>query len=376
MIKLTLLMLLLAAYIYLRVVRPLRWPVWGQAVVWVCMLFPALRYVILRQFGGMAMAPLAPAWFLYGSAVVFVAFLMYFCGALGGNVLQGLALRWVASWQRLGAEAQQRVFNRAHLLLLPVALLLSSVGVYSGLLQPELREVRLEFPAATELRMAVIADMHVCSARSPEYMQRIVQRVNDQHPDIVLLVGDFADGSPEECGEKLAPLRELCAPLGVYAVTGNHEYYSGYKRWRPVLCGFGIRMLDNAHVVLREQGIVLAGVTDESAAFEHMEGPDLEKALRGAPAELPVLLMAHRPIVARESAPAGVSLQVSGHLHGGLVWGLGLLVAAVDAGYRAGLYRVGDMQLYVTAGAGCSARTPLRLGVPPEISLITLVPKG
>lgn len=376
MISITFFLLLAAVYVYLRVVLPLRAGLWCKLALAGLLLPPALRYVLLRKLGGgCAMAPDVAPWLLYGSAAVFVGFVMYFCAVFAGQVVRRVLLQRLDGWRRLGGQRQQRVYNWLHFLLLPVVLVLSGAGVWQGLALPRVKQVSIPFPIGEPLRVVLVSDLHISGSRSPAFLRSIVVRINELEPDAVLLVGDFMDGSPESCGECLQPLQELRARLGVYGVSGNHEYYSDYARWRPLLGQWGVRMLDNEWVQLPQpHALVLAGVTDESAAYGKMEGPDLQKALYGAPKGLPVLLLAHRPIVVREAAPMGVKLQLSGHLHGGLVWGLGLLVAATDAGYRAGLYQVGDTQLYVSPGAGSSARTPLRLGVPTEITLITLTP--
>lgn len=367
------LMVVMAAYLYRRVVRPLGWPVWWRAAVGGVLLAVALRDEWLRVLGGFGMAPRVPAWLLHGSAVFLVGFLVYFCAVFGVHAVCRLAPRVSAVWRRrAGESAEPHFIHCVHAVLVPLALGIGAVGVACGLALPGVRGVRIPLPAAAGLRIALLSDLHVSAARPPDYVRRIVQVVNEQKPDLVVITGDFVDGAPEDCAARLELLRELRAPLGVYGVSGNHDYYSGYARWRPLLSRYGVRMLDNEHVLLREHGPVLAGVTDESARYEHLEETNLAKALRGAPPGLPVLLLAHRPIIAREAAPAGVSLQLSGHLHGGLVWGLGAVVAAMDAGYRAGLYRVGGMQLYVSPGVGCSARTPLRLGVPGEVVILTL----
>lgn len=377
MIKITLVLALLAGYIYLRAIRPLKLRWWAELLLCLPMLLTVLRYIILWRFGGPSyFAPDVPAWVLCGTAVLYIAFLIYFGAVFGGYVLRRMVLERLPAWRKLGADTQQRWYNKLHLVLIPLTLVVSGLSVCCGRAEPRLKHVSLRFPTPEPLRLAIVSDLHVSSTRSPDFVRHMVEKINAEEPDIILLLGDYVDGSPEACSEALAPLSELKAP--VYGVTGNHDYYSGYARWRPVLQQLGIRMLDNEHVLLGERcpPIVLAGITDESACNFGHEGPNLDKALRGAPAGAPVLLMAHRPIVARDAAPMGVQLQLSGHLHGGLVWGLGWLIAAVDAGYRAGLYQVGAMQLYVSPGAGVSARTPMRLGVPTEVNIIDLVPQN
>lgn len=376
MYRLTFIHLLLSAYVYIRAVHPLRVRWWWKALLGALLILPALRNLLLAQAGGLIFAPTVPPWLLCCTAALYVAFLICFLGVFGGYILRLLVLSRLLRRKQIPTETQQSVFNRLHLALLPLALGLSIWGVYEGRALPRLQQISIPFPTPQPLRIALISDLHISSTRSPEHLREIVRMVNAQQPDLVAITGDFVDGKPEDCMAQLEPLRELKAPLGVFGVTGNHDYYSGYAGWRPFFEAWGIRMLDNSHVLLpRPFGILLAGVTDESAAFEGLEGPDLPKALHDAPADAPILLLAHRPIVAREAAPLGVRLQLSGHLHGGLVWGLGIVVAAMDAGYRAGLYRVGDMDLYVSPGAGSSSRTPLRLGVPTEVTLITLTPE-
>lgn len=365
-----------AGVVFWWVVRPLRWGWWWKGAAGVVLVGVALRPGWLSLAGGVSsMAPVVPPWVLHVSAALYVAFLLLFCGVCGGLVLRCWVLCRVPAWRRLGVVRQLGVFHWVHAGLLLVGLVLGAVGVHAALELPRVRVVQLPFAVREPLRVVLVSDLHVSATRSPEFTRGVVQRVNELQPDLVVLVGDLVDGAPECCAEVLAPLRELRARLGVFGVPGNHDYYSDYARWRPLLRGWGVRMLENEHVLL-PQGVVLAGVTDESALFRKLEGPDLGKALRGAPPELPVLLLAHRPIVARDAAPRGVSLQLSGHLHGGLVWGLGLAVAVLDAGFLEGEYEVGNMRLFVSAGAGSSARTPFRLGVPTEVTLLTLVPEG
>ena len=376
-IRSTAFLLFLGAYVYLRVIHPLRWPKWVKALVAAAALVPpTLRDVMLNHAGGSYFAPQVAPWALYGTAVLFVAFFIYLCGVLGGSFLRAVAQRALSVWKNKSNEAQQRVINCYHLLLLPVALSVSAIGVYCGLAEPSVRSLTLPFPIAAPLRIVQLSDLHISRARSAEYMSDIVDRVNALEPDLVVITGDFTDGLPDTCADAVAPLRGLRAKYGVYGVTGNHDYYSCYALWSVALETYGICMLNNAHIQLpHPHALTLAGVTDESASYERMEGPNLPKALEGAPGDLPTVLLAHRPIVAREAEPQGVDLQLSGHMHGGLVWGIGKLVAVMDAGYLSGLYRVGHMQLYVSPGTGSSTRTPLRIGTPAEITLITLVPE-
>ncbi|KPB83743.1 Metallophosphoesterase [Pseudomonas syringae pv. maculicola] len=133
----------------------------------------------------------------------------------------------------------------------------------------------------------------------------------------------------------MAPLSRLTAPLRVIAIPGNHEYYFDADQWIPEFQRLGMRVLVNEHVILQKGAdqIVVAGVTNEAApAFGH-EGPNLSRALVGAPLNTPVILLKHRPSGAPDSAAAGVGLQLSGHTHGGMIKGLDLVVRFAKGTY-------------------------------------------
>lgn len=158
------------------------------------------------------------------------------------------------------------------------------------------------------------------------------------------------------------------------AIPGNHEYFFDYDAWMRHLAGLGMHMLPNAHVVLERDGarLVLAGVTDLSAPGHGQPGPDLERALAGAPAGAPILLLDHQPRKAREAASRGVALQLSGHTHGGMIVGLDRLVAIGNGGFVSGRYDVEGMTLYVSNGTALWPGFALRLGRASELTRLTL----
>lgn len=135
----------------------------------------------------------------------------------------------------------------------------------------------------------------------------------------------------------------------------------------------GVRMLENEHVVLNrgEGQLTIAGITDTVAADYGHEGPDLQRALAGAP-QSTTILMSHRPNGAAANAAAGIALQLSGHTHGGMVRGLDLVARPANEGFVSRAYRVGSMHLYVSNGTGLWEGFPIRLGVPSEITELRL----
>jgi hypothetical protein len=186
-----------------------------------------------------------------------------------------------------------------------------------------------------------------------------------------VLTGDLVDGTVAHLGEAMAPLSRLRAPLGVFAVTGNHEYYSGVDAWVRALRSGGIRVLRNQRVRL-DGGLDLCGVDDWSARRHGFQGGyDLDAALRGRDRDVPAVLLAHQPRGVEAAVEGGVALQLSGHTHGGQLWPFQALVAFTQP-FVVGLHPVGQGHIFVSRGAGFWG-PPMRVGAPPELARIALV---
>lgn len=231
-----------------------------------------------------------------------------------------------------------------------------------------LRRLPSEFAG---MRIALVTDLHVGPARGAGFTRKVVELVNAQKPELVLLGGDLVDGTVAKVGPDLEPLRDLRAPLGVFGVSGNHEFYAGDGgRWLDLWNTLGIRTLRNERVEIHRGGgvIDLAGIHDLTSPAPYE--PNLGAALDGRDPERFVLLLAHQPRQALEASELGVDLQLSGHTHGGQLWPLGYLVPLQQPSVS-GLDRVGDTVLYTTRGAGAWG-PPVRVGAPPEITVVEL----
>ena len=256
---------------------------------------------------------------------------------------------------------------------LVVAALLSATGLVQGLRDPVVRdyEVRLQgLPAERDGTVLVeISDIHLGTLIGERWMARLVERVNAMKADLVVVDGDLVDGNVGEVEPLLPVLRGLRAPLGVWAVTGNHEWYAGIDR--------SVRLLEEAgYTVLRDRwaeaapGLVLAGVDDLTARrqFGLLDHP-VEKALAGRPTGGPVLL-SHSPLRADAAAASGAGLMRSGHTHDGQIWPFGYLVRFVYP-LLGGRYEVSGMSVIVCRGTGTWGPR-MRLWLPSEIVRITL----
>lgn len=222
--------------------------------------------------------------------------------------------------------------------------------------------------------IAQITDVHVGPTIGRGFVEELVAKTNAMEPDIVAITGDLVDGSVERLGPLLEPLSRLKARHGVYFVTGNHEYFSGAAEWVEHLATLGVRVLRNERVSISRGGASLdvAGIDDPTGGnFLPDHGPDLARALAGRDPAHPLLLLAHQPRQVRDAAEHGVSLQLSGHTHGGQIFPFNLLVP-LQQPFVAGLHRVRDTAIYVSRGTGYWG-PPMRVGAPAELTRLELV---
>ena len=232
--------------------------------------------------------------------------------------------------------------------------LLAIVATGQALRAPVVREyeVRMQNLPAESDGMVVVAasDTHVGALLGLPWLHDRVAQVQSLKPDLILLVGDIVEGDEASQRKLLPGLRGFSAPLGVWAVTGNHEYYAGVDHCVAALEDAGIHVLRDQWTELRP-GLVLAGVDDLTTRRRSTKGKDLvSPALAGRPAGA-TILMSHTPWETEDAARANVGLMLSGHTHNGQIWPFTYLVKLVYPRIY-GDYKVGDMTLIVCRGTG------------------------
>jgi len=246
---------------------------------------------------------------------------------------------------------------------------------YSQILdrQLSLSETRVELPGLPEpfegTRLLLITDIHVGPFVSPASVRRCFARLLAVEPDVILVGGDLAMSSLTDLTTHLDSFAMLQAPLGAFAVLGNHDHYTEDP---DELCrkieACGIEVLHNRSTQLSRGGarLSIAGVDDLRAG-----NPDLAAALVQAGA--PTILLSHNPDLFFEARRRGVALTLSGHTHAGQVRIPGLPVLVRQSRYRLdeGRYRAGASELIVSRGLG-TVGLPIRICCPPEAVLITL----
>ena len=367
-------------------VRPLRLPrAWAIAFA-VLLFLVSQKFVVYAVLGGDAFKPELPETFIHVTGWAYSSFMLFVGLVCTAAIVKGLAWFFLNPRQREAMRATQGIRRRQFVAGLAAAGT-AGWGVWEGIRVPRIKRTEIEvedLPRAFDgFRIVHLSDLHCSAAARREHMKGIVAQANTLNADIVCITGDFVDGSVEARREDLEPLKDLKSRLGVFGCAGNHEYYSGYRTWRPVFEELGISMLDNDHHVFvrGEARLVLGGIPDETACSPRYAGdsvtPDVVRTFEGAP-EGCRILMKHRPIHLSEHERHGVRLQLSGHTHGGACRGMDLLVAKMgNEDHLRGLYREERIALYVNPGTGQWAGFPLRLGVPAEVSeLILRTPKA
>lgn len=260
-------------------------------------------------------------------------------------------------------------------------------GLSEATSQPVVRRLTYPLPGlpagTAPIRVALLSDIHIGNrAMTADRLRGIVSAVNVEKPDIVLLAGDFTIGHEPGQSTPLAPLltlplAALKAPMGVWAVPGNHDFWTGAAPIRRALAGAGIDMPMNRTV--RAGPLALLLIADPVTGADNLPAAIAQwKLLGGAP-----VVVAHSPDLAPR-LPPDLPLLLAGHTHCGQIVlpRIGPLVELLstdrveryyDPHYRCGVVRDGARTVVVTGGVG-SGTIPLRIGAPPDWWLVTLVP--
>ena len=220
----------------------------------------------------------------------------------------------------------------------------------------------------------LVSDLHLGHIRNRRFIQRVVKKISSLHPDIVFISGDLYDGTAADFARLAEPWKALTArsqsekamPSGVYYIAGNHEEFYRDAEYLPPLLASGIHVLNNEKVEI--DGLQLVGVHYRDA-HDPESYRSLLRSLKLDRARASVLLL-HAPVQLPVSEEEGISLQLSGHTHGGQFFPWTLVAQRVWRRFNHGLQSLGKMQAYVTYGTG-SWGPPLRVGTRPEIVLIT-----
>ena len=211
----------------------------------------------------------------------------------------------------------------------------------------------------------VVSDIHLGNINRMRFARRIAAMARKLDPAIIFIAGDLFDGTRADPNQLAAPLFELTPPLGVFFIGGNHEEFGGSNHYEDALRRAGMRVLDNERVDV--DGLQIIGVPYRSTYPLQLRAYLESLHLVGGAASI---LLNHVPNRLPIAEHAGVSLQISGHTHGGQVFPFSLITKRAFGKFSYGLQRFGDMQVLTSSGAGTWG-PPMRVGTHPEIVLLT-----
>jgi predicted MPP superfamily phosphohydrolase len=242
-------------------------------------------------------------------------------------------------------------------------------------------------PAFEGKTITFLSDIHAGPFMDVDEMKHVAKLVNGLKSDMIVIPGDFVTSHVDEVMPFAEAMSDLHAPYGVYACTGNHDYYAGVDIVSRGVEDTGIKLLrnENAVVTINGQSLYIIGVDDSDAVsvskfVEGKPAPHIEAAWRGVPSNAATILLCHKPYMFEDFAQTNTGLMLSGHTHGGqiVLARIGRTVlsfSSLASNFVEGLYRPESVksksQMYVSRGIGVVG-VPIRINCPPEITQITL----
>ena len=238
-----------------------------------------------------------------------------------------------------------------------------------------------DLPAGLEgLRIAQVSDLHVGPHTPSRHLRGIVRAVADARPDLIAITGDQVDDYARDVESFARAFEAFAAPLGVYAIAGNHDVYAGWPQVRAGLQGMGVTVLVNEAHPLERGGdrFWIAGTGDPAGIGRPWNAggdaaPDIGRTLSRVPPGAFTIALAHNPALWPDLAERGVRLTLSGHTHYGQISipRLGWSLASMFLDHAMGAYRQGQSLLYINPGTNYWG-LPLRIGALPEVTIVTL----
>lgn len=309
----------------------------------------------------------------YGVAAIWLGFASYFLFAAVACWIV-LALSHTAGWNWQPASIADVAFG--------IAAVTGLYGVLNAT-RPRITRIAVSLPNLPPQwrgrTAALVSDLHLGHIRNIRFVRRAVDRIMALRPDIAFIAGDLYDGVAADFEKLAEPWKRLTRPgteaqaapnqpaaLGVYYIAGNHEEFYRNSEYLPPLLRAGIRVLENEKVEI--DGLQLVGVHYRDAVTAERYRSILRNAKLDR--KRASVLLLHAPVRLPVSEEEGISLQLSGHTHGGQFFPWTLIAKRVWGKVNHGLQRIGNLQIYTTYGTGTWG-PPLRVATHPEIVLIT-----
>jgi len=270
-------------------------------------------------------------------------------------------------------------YQHTKMVLLFSAVLCVAIVVTGGFINarsPRITKLELKINKTVQgeksLKIVMASDIHLGTIIARRKASRLVASINNLQPDLVLFAGDVVD-------EDLAPvinnnlgdnLKRIKARLGVYAITGNHEYIGGAEAAVRYLNSHGVTVLRDTSILIDGKFYLVGREDRDRSRFTGKQRVEISELFKEVDRKYPVILMDHQPFNLENAVNAGVDLQLSGHTHHGQLWPFNYITKAmyeISSGYK----QIGHTHFYVSTGFGTWG-PPVRIGNRPEIVEIIL----
>lgn len=258
---------------------------------------------------------------------------------------------------------------KANIVALAFTTLISVYAFYQACKVPDVEKlVFYSDKIKSNMRIAMISDLHINRTSTVSRINKIVDRINEHHPDIVVMVGDIIDDAPTQITKHLDALKNLKTNYGVYVVMGNHEFYSNVYAAKRMFDSLGFIFLYNDGLYIEDSNIYLMGLPDLNTMHERINFWQMLKDSKGNDFKV---LLSHAPTIAHSLSRGSANLILSGHTHGGQIFPFHLFALHSNS-FLGGKYSVNGTDLYVSRGAGTWG-PKMRLFAPSDITIIDLL---
>lgn len=362
---------LLSFYVYSRGVQA--FPTEGNGRIWFrsIFIFLSASYVIARFLERVWISTLSDVFTWIGSFWL-AAFFYFLLTVVIIDIVRlvNLAIPFIPDSMK-SLEFKQYMFWT----VVSVVMVLLLSGFINSI-NPRIKTLDLSINKKVEglknLKIVFASDIHLGTLIGPRRTNTIVQKINDQNPDIILLGGDIVD---EDLGPVIRnnlgdSLKKLKAPFGVFGITGNHEFIGGAEAAVKYLEEHGVTMIRDSVLNINEKFYIIGREDRDKRNFAGATRMEIKELSKDLDHKLPIIMLDHQPFELDKKQELGIDLTMSGHTHHGQMWPLNYITRAifeVSWGYK----KKGDTHIYVSSGVG-GWGPPVRIGNRPEIVVVNL----
>jgi len=290
-------------------------------------------------------------------------------GALAILLLGGLLIWLVIKILKFKEPSSKIIILSSAIFILAISC--SVYGIWNAF-NPRIKQMEIkiaDLPPEWRGRTIVqLSDIHLGLVHQVDFLQKIAEKTNAIHPDLIVITGDLFNGMDGDLESFLTPLNRLEAPKGIFFVTGNHELFLGLEIVYSLLSKTGIK-------ILKDQCVNIDGLQLVGLGYSSFNGEtDIQKIIQSMPnfkKGLPSILLYHTPTNIQQAKDSGIHLQLSGHTHKGQFFLFELVEWLIYKKYYYGLHQEGDFSIYTSSGLG-TISPPMRINSHSEIVIIRL----